>query len=79
MGLGVTVGGVSANDVFVRLLREFNVPDAANLVEAVAVRPLAVKGNFAIARDGPYTLTVWRRIESPVGWCRYLRPDLAGC
>jgi hypothetical protein len=79
MGLGVTVGGASGNEVFVRLLREFNVPDAENLVEAVAVRPLAVKGNFAVARDGPYTLTVWRRIESPVGWCKYLRPDLERC
>ena len=79
MGLGVTLGGVSGNDVFVRLLREFNVPDAESLVDAVAVRPLAVKGNFAVARDGPYTLTVWRRIESPVGWCKYLRPDLERC
>jgi hypothetical protein len=79
VGLGVTAGRASGNDVFVRVLRELGVPDAEGLVDAVAARPLAVEANFALAKEGTDKLTVWRRIESPVEWCKVLRPDLERC
>jgi hypothetical protein len=79
IGLEVAIKPSPPADAFVRVFQQLGVPDAGKLIAAISGRPFAAESNLALARPEPERIILWRRIESPLDWCKHLRPDLARC